>query len=105
MKLCIVTPSIVKGDGQGRANYEIVWESLRRGHEVTLLSRRIDPELQQHPKVKWVFFAVEGLPLQLLREISFAWQSAARLQQHRHEFDVLQVYGVVTPFPADVNTS
>lgn len=105
MKLCIVTPSVVKGDGQGRANYEIVWESLRRGHEVTLLSRRIDPELQQHPKVKWVFFAVEGLPLQLLREISFAWQSAAWLQQHRHEFDVLQVYGAVTPFPADVNTS
>jgi len=105
MKLCIVTPSVVKGDGQGRANYEIVWESLRRGHDVTLLSRRIDPELQQHPKVKWVFFAVEGLPLQLLREISFAWQSAAWLQQHRHEFDVLQVYGAVTPFPADVNTS
>jgi len=105
MKLCIVTPSVIKGDGQGRANYEIVWESLRRGHDVTLLSRRIDPELQQHPKVKWVFFAVEGLPLQLLREISFAWQSAAWLQQHRHEFDVLQVYGAVTPFPADVNTS
>lgn len=105
MKLCIVTPSVVKSDGQGWANYEIVWESLRRGHDVTLLSRRIDPELQQHPQVKWVFFAVEGLALQLLREISFAWQSATWLQQHRHEFDVLQVYGAVTLFPADVNTS
>jgi glycosyltransferase involved in cell wall biosynthesis len=31
MKLCIVTPSVIKGDGQGRVNYEIAWEAIRRG--------------------------------------------------------------------------
>jgi hypothetical protein len=48
MRLCIgiVTPSVVKGDGQGRANYEIVWEALLRGHSVTIIFRRFAPEFE-----------------------------------------------------------
>ena len=34
MKLCIITRSVIKGDGQGRANYEIVWEAIRRQHQI-----------------------------------------------------------------------
>lgn len=105
MRLCIVTPSVIKGDGQGRANYEIVWEAIRRGHHVTLLTRKVAPELQNHPQVTWVSFAVEGWPTALLQEISFAWQSQAWLQQHRSEFDLLQTYGAVTPVAANINTS
>ncbi len=50
MKLCIVTPCAAKGDGQGRVNYEIAWEAIRRGHHVTLLASKVAPELQNHSK-------------------------------------------------------
>ena len=47
MKLCVVTPNVIKGDGQGRANYEITLEAIRRGHHVTLLAKKVALELQQ----------------------------------------------------------
>lgn len=104
MKLCIVTPNVIKGDGQGRANYEIVWEAIRRGHHVTLLASRVDPELQQHSQVNWVSISVKDLPTYLLREIVFSWRSADWLRKHRQEFDLIQVYGAITSAPGDVNT-
>jgi glycosyltransferase involved in cell wall biosynthesis len=104
MKLCIVTPNVIKGDGQGRANYEIVWEAIRRGHHITLLASRVDPELQQHSQVNWVSISVKDLPTYLLREIVFSWRSADWLRKHRQEFDLIQVYGAITSAPGDVNT-
>jgi glycosyltransferase involved in cell wall biosynthesis len=105
MKLCIVTASVVRGDGQGRANYEIVWEAIRRGHQVTLLAKQVASDLQKHPQVTWVTFPVESVPSELLQGIAFAWLSGAWLRKHRHELDLVQVYGAVTSVPADVNTS
>lgn len=103
MKICIVTPNIVKRDGQGRVNYEIAWEAIRRGYQVTLLASKVAPELQQHSQVNWISLAVKGWPTQLLREIIFAWRSAAWLQQHRTEFDLVQANGAVTWGEGDVN--
>ncbi|HLO85497.1 MAG TPA: glycosyltransferase family 1 protein, partial [Nostocaceae cyanobacterium] len=54
MKLCIVTHKFKKGDGQGRVNYEVVKEAIRRGHQLTLLASEIDPELEQDSHVNWV---------------------------------------------------
>ncbi|PAX52283.1 glycosyltransferase family 4 protein [Brunnivagina elsteri] len=105
MKFCIVTPYIIKGDGQGRANYEIVWEAIRRGHQMTLVGRKIAPELQEHPLVNWVHFDVEKYPSALIKEMMFSIQSGAWLKKHRHEFDLVQVYGAVTSAPGDINTS
>jgi glycosyltransferase involved in cell wall biosynthesis len=105
MKFCIVTPYVIKGDGQGRANYEIVWEALRRGHQMTLIARKVAPELQEHPLVNWVHFDVEKYPTALIKEMMFSGQSAAWLRKNRHQFDLVQVYGAVTSAPGDVNTS
>ena len=105
MKLCIVTPYVIKGDGQGRANYEIVWEAIRRGHHVTLIARKVAPELQENSQVNWVYFSVEGYPTQLVREMMFSRASASWLRQHRDEFDLVQVYGAITSEKGDVNTS
>ncbi|PSP14578.1 MAG: glycosyl transferase, partial [Cyanobacteria bacterium SW_11_48_12] len=46
MKLGIVTHSVMKGEGQGRVNYEVAREAIRRGHHLALLASRIAPELQ-----------------------------------------------------------
>jgi glycosyltransferase involved in cell wall biosynthesis len=105
MKICIVTPYVIKGDGQGRANYEVVWEAIRRGYHVTLVARKVAPELQEHNQITWVHFQVENLPTQLLREMVFSSKSATWLRQRRHEFDLVQVYGAVTSAPGDINTS
>src|SRR4028118_1160876 len=96
MKLCIVTPCVLKGDGQGRVNYEIAWEAIRRGHHVTLLASRVAPELQHNSQVKWIDIPVKGWSTYLLREIVFAWQSADWLRKHRSELDLVQANGAIT---------
>ena len=104
MKLCIVTPKVIKGDGQGRANYEIVSHALHLGHQVTILSSQIAPELQQNQLVCWVPISVKSFPSNLLRELAFSVKSAFWLKQHRAQFDLVQVYGCVTSAVGDINT-
>jgi glycosyltransferase involved in cell wall biosynthesis/GT2 family glycosyltransferase len=101
MKLCIVTTKAIQGDGQGRANTEIVQEALRCGHHITLIARQIDPNLER--QVTWVPIAVQQYPTELLRERIFAHKSARWIQKHRNEFDLLQVNGAITPVPSDIN--
>jgi glycosyltransferase involved in cell wall biosynthesis/GT2 family glycosyltransferase len=101
MKLCIVTTKVIQGDGQGRANLEIVQEALRCGHQVTLIARQIDSELAQ--RTTWVPIVVKQYPTELLRERIFAYKSAAWLHQHRNEFDLVQVNGAITPVASDIN--
>lgn len=103
MKLCIVTPWVVKGNGQGRVNYEIAWEAIRRGYHVTLLASHVAPELQQNSQVNSIQFSVKKLPTELLNEIVFAWRSAQWLRQHRQEFDLVLANGAVTWAASDVN--
>ncbi|BAZ17312.1 group 1 glycosyl transferase [Calothrix sp. NIES-4071] len=103
MKLCIVTPYVIKGDGQGRVNYEIVCEAIRRGHQVTLVTRKLASELQEHKLVNWIHFDVEKFPTALIQEMLFSVFSAAWLYKHRSEFDLVQTCGAVTSFPASVN--
>jgi glycosyltransferase involved in cell wall biosynthesis len=104
MKICIVTHSIIKGDGQGRANYEIVLEALRRGHQVTLVAINVAPELQKHSQVSWIPISVKGYSIALLSNLMFSWKSRDWLQKNHHAFDLLQVYGCVTDYAADINT-
>ena len=103
MKFCIITPNIVKRDGQGRVNYEIALEAIRRGHHVTLLASRVAPELQDSSQINWIDIPVKQWPVQFLREIIFAWRSAAWLQKHRSELDIVQGNGAVTWARVDVN--
>jgi glycosyltransferase involved in cell wall biosynthesis len=103
MKLCIVTPCVAKGDGQGRVNYEIAWEAIRRGHHVTLLASRVAPELQNHSQVNWIDIQAKGWRTYLLRETVFAWRSADWLGKHRRELDLVLANGAITSAPGDVN--
>ena len=103
MKLCIVTHKVALGDGQGRVNYEVAWEAIRRGHHVTLLASSVDLALQQHSQVDWISIPVKGYPLQLVREIAFSTQSAWWLNKHHKEFDRLKLNGAITSARGDVN--
>ena len=103
MKLCIVTHNVTRGDGQGRVNYEVAWEAIRRGHYVTLLASSVAPELQQNSQVNWICIPVKGLPTEILRNMVFAEQSGNWLHKHRCEFDLIKVNGAITNAQADVN--
>jgi glycosyltransferase involved in cell wall biosynthesis len=103
VKLCIVSQNVIVGDGQGRVNYEVAWAAIHLGHQITLLSSNIDPELKKHSQVRWIKIPVEKWPTQLLSDLVFSWRSNAWLQKHRNEFDLIQSCGAVTGAATDVN--
>ncbi len=102
MKLCIVTHSLVKGDGQGRVNYEVACEAIRRGHHVTVLATKVAPELEKHDRINWVPISVK-VPTELIRNMMFAFLSNNWLKKHRHEVDLIKANGAITWADSDVN--
>jgi glycosyltransferase involved in cell wall biosynthesis len=104
VKLCIVTHNVVVGDGQGRVNYEIVRRAIHLGHQITLLSSKVDPELQRHSQIRWIYIPVERWPTQLVRSLVFSWRSASWLRKNRLEIDLIQACGALTSAATDVNT-
>ncbi|AFZ55880.1 glycosyltransferase family 4 protein [Anabaena cylindrica FACHB-243] len=103
MRLCIVTHKIRKGDGQGRVNYEVAMEALRRGHNLTLLASEIAPELEQNRAVDCVEIPVKGYPTEFIRNFLFAKKSGDWLRQNRAEIDLIKANGAITMGVTDVN--
>ncbi len=105
MRFCIITPNVIKGDGQGRANYEVAREALRRGHELAIVASRIDPAIASAPRVESVTIATARQPLQMLYDLEFRHRSAEWLRVHRRRFDVVMSNGAATSAPADVTAA
>ncbi|MBD2594138.1 glycosyltransferase family 4 protein [Nostoc spongiaeforme FACHB-130] len=103
MKLGIVTHTIKKGDGQGRVNYEVAQEAIRRGHQLTLLASEIAPEIAKNNQVNWIRISVDNYPSEFIRNFIFAYKSAAWLQKNRSQIDLLKINGAITNVAADVN--
>lgn len=105
MRLCIVTHSFAKGSGQGLVNYEVVQAAIRRGWSLTLVSSHLETALQAHPRVTWQEIKVAKLPTELARNMAFSMQATQWINQHRAEFDVLQVNGAIVAADANVNVA
>ena len=105
MRIALVTHKVLKGDGQGRVNYEIARAVLRRGHQVFLVASQIAAELDAHPSVSWVRIPVARWPTELLRNQIFAWHSSRWLRRHSHQLDVIHVNGFITWAASDVNAA
>ncbi|MBS3027595.1 MAG: glycosyltransferase family 4 protein [Dolichospermum sp. DET50] len=103
MKICIVTHKIRKGDGQGRVNYEVAQEAIRRGHNLTLLASEIAPELAENSAVNCIYLPVEKYPTEFIRNFMFAKKSGDWLQKNRANLDLIKVNGAITMGAADVN--
>ena len=103
MKICIITHTLKKGDGQGRVNYEVAKEAIRRGHHLTLVASEVAPELQNNSNIEWCSIPVQGWPTEIIRNLIFAKKSTDWLRKHRSEFDLVKVNGAITMANADVN--
>jgi len=103
MKICVVTHSLIKGDGQGRVNYEVVFEALRHGHQITILASQLDSELEQNQLLDWVYIPVKHLPTELIRNLAFSWQSSKWIKTNRSKFDIVKINGAITNASADFN--
>ena len=107
MKLAIVTHNIVKGAGQGRANYEIARHALQKGHEVTLIANRVDPLLTEmgavwkpiHPKF------LSKIDLFLCFEFARRADRLLAAIPELERADVIHGYGHTLTFPHHINTS
>ena len=105
MNIAIVTHKVIRGDGQGRVNYEIALSALERGHGVILIASSIAPELQNREGLRWIQITVDGWPSDLIRNQIFAARSALWIKRHRGEFEKLMVNGFITWAKSDINTA
>ncbi|OIP78390.1 MAG: glycosyl transferase [Oscillatoriales cyanobacterium CG2_30_44_21] len=104
MRLCIVTSSVKKGDGQARVNYEITKAAIQEGHNVTLVVRQqVANDLKGNQLISCIDFSVENIPTYLMREIVFTQQVNRWLRKNGDEFDVIMACGAVTSQKTDVN--
>ncbi len=88
MRLAIVTQKVVRGDGQGRVNFEVAQAAARLGWQVTLLTSAVEPELNALSNVKHVVVPWSTRYTTLAAEFRFAGLSGQWLRRHRAEFDL-----------------
>jgi glycosyltransferase involved in cell wall biosynthesis len=105
MRLAIVTHNVIRGDGQGRTNYEVALHALRRGDQVFLVADQVDQDLVEKGAV-W-------LPIQpgKLRRVNLfkVWEFAVRanrlLKARAGDFDIIHGTGFCLDRPHHVNTA
>ncbi|WP_052339956.1 glycosyltransferase family 4 protein [Gorillibacterium massiliense] len=103
MRICIVTHKFVKGDGQGRVNYEILKEAVKRDIQLELYATEVAEEFLRYPNVHWVQIPVKGWPTQLLKNQIFALISSVLLLFKRRHYDLVVMNGFITWLSSDIN--
>jgi glycosyltransferase involved in cell wall biosynthesis len=101
VKLCIVTHKLIKGDGQGRVNYEIVKTALEYGLTVIIVSTEIDECLLENDNVTWHKVTASFLPTNLLKYQHFALLSTSLIKKINPDFLILN--GFITWAKSDMN--
>lgn len=104
MRLAIVTHNVVRGDGQGRVNYEIARHALRHGYEVSVLADRVADDLLA-AGARWVPVHPYPWRLNLVKFAEFALRANRTLARMPGAFDVVQGSGFVLSRPHHVNIS
>jgi glycosyltransferase involved in cell wall biosynthesis len=90
-----VTHKLVRSDGQGRVNAEVVAGLASAGHRVVVVCSEIDAELAASPGVDWHRVVVpDWLPTTLLRYQVFGFR-VGRLLRRLPAADVLQLNGAI----------
>lgn len=104
MRIAVVTHNVVRGDGQGRANLEIVRYARQQGAKLTLISDRVDDEVLQEG-VEWIKIQPKIRSNWLMHGMEFLRRANPLVNRMRGEFDIIHAYGGCLTVPHTVNTS
>ena len=105
MHIGIVTHNILPGDGQGRANYEIVKYALKQGARVRVVADAIAEDLLPDIEVYRVPLPSWTHKINLPKVAIFAHRADHIIQSWTEKPDILHNYGYCTSLPHDINTS
>ncbi|MEO7715361.1 MAG: glycosyltransferase family 4 protein [Capsulimonas sp.] len=104
MKIGIVTQKVVRGDGQGRVNYEIARYALSQGEDVTLISGAVDQDLID-AGAKWVPVRPRISTPNLITAWEFALRANAALAPIAGSLDIIHGNGCSLDRPHHVNAA
>lgn len=105
MRLAVVTHNVIKGDGQGRANYEIARHALKNGYQVTLIADRVDDDLVAEG-AEWIRVQPQTLrKVNLFKVWQFAREADRVLAKLGGQIDIVHGYGYCLDRSHHVNTS
>ena len=104
MNIAIVSRYARKGDGQGRANREIVLAALRAGHSVDLYADQVDSDILE-AGASWV----PVQPKTRSNDLAYGLQSIAianrALKKMRTHYNLIHGYGWTLDGPHHINTA
>jgi glycosyltransferase involved in cell wall biosynthesis len=103
MRIAIVSRYARRGDGQGRANYEIVLHALARGHQVDLYADEVDPLILERGG-RWIPIKPRVRGNDLLYGLE-AIQKATRTLRSAPRYDVVHGYGWTLEGAHQINTA
>jgi glycosyltransferase involved in cell wall biosynthesis len=104
MHVAIVSHDILRGDGQGRVNYELACHLLDHGIEVDLLADRVDSSLLDRGAT-WIPIRPSVRSVNLLRVWRFRHLADRALEARDDQYDIVLACGVVLDRPHTVNVA
>lgn len=102
MRIGLVTHNVLRGDGQGRVNYELVKALRGAGHEVELVAAHVAPDLMD-VGVTWVPVRHRINAVDLVRSWDFARRVDSVWPMIEQRYDVSIACGFVMRRPHSIN--
>ena len=102
MKIAVVTHNVIKRDGQGRVNYELVKYLAGHGHEVHLYANKVDQDLTVLGNIIYHHIPIFIEKPNLLKGIIFLLIVSWKLS--KTGYDIVHLNGAVSLTSYDVNT-
>lgn len=102
LKIAIVAHNIIKRDGQGRVNYELVKYLTGHGHEVHLYANRVDPYLVTSRRIVYHHIPIFMEKPNLIKGIIFLLVTSWTIW--KTDYDIVHLNGAVSLARYDINT-
>lgn len=102
MRIALIAHVMGFADGQGRVSLEVARGAINAGIDVVVVAESCIDELAQDPRVTFVKISRSKLPIQLLRNLSFALRSARWLKHNRSSVALVQGNGFITFARVDI---
>jgi len=104
MKIAIVTHNVIRGDGQGRVNFELVRFLLSQGIKVDLVADQVAPELLERGAT-WHAVQPGFDNLHLIKVWRFQRLADRLMRRISDRYDVVLACGVTLSYPHTINAS